>query len=151
MRGRATLTMGASSTTMSCAVAITVRASPSRRGAGAPDGVSTADWPTPGAVSAGPDIADTENPLYWIFRGIRQTVMPNEGLLRLIALALLGSGSIEHLAQQPQQAAPLLVVEGVAPGHPRGQLSHQLFLGGDAVVGEDQVLDPPVPLAGFAV
>jgi hypothetical protein len=62
MCGSATFTIVASSTTMSCAVAMTTSASPSRCGLGAapPDGGVSTARAAGAAYSACPEVADTE-------------------------------------------------------------------------------------------
>src|ERR1700679_1166328 len=56
----------------------------------------------------------------------------------------------KRLLQQREEAAPFAVVERVAPRHLRRELPHQPLLRGDAILGEHQVLHPPVALARLA-
>src|ERR1700677_5229131 len=70
---------------------------------------------------------------------VTRRCLPTEADVRPVAA--------KRLLQQREEAAPFAVVERVAPRHLRRELPHQPLLRGDAVLGEHEVLHPPVPLA----
>src|SRR3984957_13205474 len=68
----------------------------------------------------------------------------------LVHRADVRAGAAERLLQQPEETPPLGVVERIAPRHLRREFPHQPLLRGDALLREDEVLHPPVTLAGLA-
>src|ERR1700749_4381473 len=140
MCGSATLTMVASSTTISCAVAITASASPSRRGG-------------PASVSAAPvwrEVADKTFPSsrfrWFLFRTYGCVSTLRRRLRTGISARPV---AVQHLLEQPEEGLPFRVADREALVFSWGDFLHRPLFRGDAFRGDHRFLPPPVSLAGL--